>query len=146
MDMTATFVDVPVPQDLYSRLESTAKRLEKSAETFLTEALQVILASNNQLLSQPKPQGEIPTSILQDIGSLGNCEVADLQKISQSEMELDQQAAMDNLLYLQRVRALTAVEEQELDALRMEYGHVMLRKARSFALLAAKGHPLPALQ
>jgi len=142
--MTATFVNVALPQDLYSQLESAAKQLEKSAETLLTETLQLILATNSQFLYQPKPEGEIPDTIRNDIASLEMYDTDELKKIAASEMSLDNQDRMEELSDLQKQRTLTSVEADMLEQMRLDYGHVMLRKARAFALLADRGYPLPA--
>lgn len=98
--MTATFINIPLPLDLYSQLESMAQRLEKSAATLLTETLQVILSTNNQAISKPESEAEISQKIKEDITSLEMLDIADLQKIAASEMPLNRQEDMNALLYL----------------------------------------------
>jgi hypothetical protein len=41
------------------------------------------------------------------------------------------------------MRSLTHREAEKLEKLRTEYGRVLVRKARAFALLAERGQPMP---
>ena len=129
---TATFVNVPLPLNIYYRLERTAQRLKKPVETLLTETLQAALPTTD----------EIPEKIQLEIVGLNLLDSAQLQQIAQSEMTLEDQQALEQLLDLQCMRLLTNQETTQLEALKTEYGRVLLRKARAFAILAERGQPL----
>lgn len=131
--MTVTSVTVQIPQPLYHRLERAAVRLQKPVEDLLTETLQAALP----------PADEISASIQAEIATLDGLDDAKLREVAESEMALRDQQALDRLLDLQSMRPLTDDEAGYLEELRADYGRVLLRKARAFALLAERGQPLP---
>jgi len=131
--MTVTSVTVQIPQPLYHRLERAAVRLQKPLEDLLTETLQAALP----------PADEISASIQAEIATLDGLDDAKLRDVAESEMALRDQQALDRLLDLQSMRPLTDDEAGHLEELRADYGRVLLRKARAFALLAERGQPLP---
>ena len=131
--MTVTSVTVQIPQPLYHRLERAAVRLQKPVEDLLTETLQAVLP----------PVDEISASIQAEIATLDGLDDAKLRDVAESEMALRDQQALDRLLDLQSMRPLTDDEAGHLEELRADYGRVLLRKARAFALLAERGQPLP---
>jgi len=131
--MTVTSVTVQIPQPLYHRLERAAVRLQKPVEDLLTETLQAALP----------PADEISASIQAEIATLDGLDDAKLRDVAESEMALRDQQALDRLLDLQSMRPLTDDEAGHLEELRADYGRVLLRKARAFALLAERGQPLP---
>jgi hypothetical protein len=125
-------VAVQIPQPLYHRLEQVAARLQKPVENLLVETLQAALPIAD----------EIPETIRAKVVLLDALDTVKLQEIAESEMTLDNQRALENLLELQNIRPLTEAEAVQLDALRTEYGRILLYKARAFALLAERGQPL----
>ena len=131
--MTVASVTVQIPQPLYHRLERAAVRLQKPVEDLLTETLQAVLP----------PADEIPASIQVEIATLNGFDDAKLRDVAESEMALRDQQALDRLLDLQSMRPLTDDEAARLEGLRADYGRILLRKARAFALLAERGQPLP---
>lgn len=131
--MTIAVVHVPLPVDIYRRLEQVAVRQKKSVETVLSETLQVAL---------PTPD-EIPLAIQQEIDKLDLFTNTSLRQIALSDMRNEDASALDQLLDWQNMRPLTEKEEVKLTALQTEYGRILLRKARAFALLAERGSPLP---
>ena len=54
-------------------------------------------------------------------------------------MSAEAQERLQQLAHLQGQRALTAAEQEQLDALRQEYGRTTLLKARAYALLSLRG-------
>jgi hypothetical protein len=130
--MSAVIVSVPVPEELYHRLERAAARLEKPVETVLTETLQAVLPGED----------EIPADIRCELVSLAALETEELRQIANSEMTADDQAALEQLLDLQNMRPLNAGESAKLETLRIEYGRILVRKARAFALLVERGQPM----
>ena len=131
--MTVSSVTVQIPQSLYHRLERAAARLQKPVEDLLAETLQATLPLTD----------EIPASIQAELVAMDNLGRSDLWEIAESEMAAKDQEAIDYLLDLQSMQALTGEEAVRLEQLRVEYGRILLRKARAFALLAERGEPLP---
>ncbi|HID63285.1 MAG TPA: hypothetical protein EYP49_11180 [Anaerolineae bacterium] len=124
--MTVTLVTVQIPQPLYHRLERAAVRLQKPVEDLLTETLQAALP----------PTDEISASIQAEIATLDGFDDAKLRNVAESEMAVKNQQTLDRLLDLQSMRPLTDDEAARLEGLRADYGRILLRKARAFALLA----------
>ena len=130
--MATNLVSINIPQSLYQRLEQTATRLQKPVESFLIETLQAALPVVD----------EIPSHIEAEVAALDHLSTVALQEVTQNDMRLEDQQALEQLLDLQTLQPLTEVEETRLAELRVEYGRVLLRKARAFALLAERGQTL----
>lgn len=131
--MTAASVAVQIPQPLYQRLEDTAVRLRKPVQELLAETLQAVLL----------PEEELPADLQAEIASLANLSEAQLLGVAESEMDLRDQKAFDALLDRQSVGPLTDDDAIRLQGLRAEYGRILVRKARAYALLAERDQPLP---
>jgi hypothetical protein len=131
--MTTNTVAVQIPESLYHRLEQAAIKLQKPVENLLVETLQAALFTVD----------EIPEQIQAEIAILDNLDETALHDIAASEMIPQDQEMIEQLLDLQGFRPLSDEETDQLNRLRNEYGRVLLRKARAFALLAERGHPLP---
>ena len=131
--MTVGSVAVQIPQPLYQRLEDTAVRLQKPVPELLAETLQAVLL----------PAEELPPDLQAEIAALANLSDAQLRGVAESEMDLRDQGALDTLLSQQTVRPLTDDDAIRLQELRVEYGRILVRKARAYALLAERGQPLP---
>jgi len=130
--MTAAVISINIPQALYQRLVTAAERLQKPIERVLVETLQISLPLDD----------DIPPTIRQEINQLVYLDDNTLQQVAYSQMNLLDQQHLDDLLDTQGMRPLTVPELQQLETLRLEYGRVLVRKARAFALLAERGKPL----
>jgi hypothetical protein len=90
---------------------------------------------------------EIPNHIQAEVAGLDKLETADLYEVAESQMADADQDALEYLLDVHAIakwhaaRPLTNEEAVRLESLRLEYGRVLLRKARAFALLAERGQP-----
>ena len=131
--MTTAVVDIPVPQEIYDRLEKAAVRLEKSVPALLSDALLAVLPENET----------IPSNIQSEVAQLESLNIPELWTVARSEMSEEQQTMMEHLLYLQSSQKLKAPDLRKLEELRVEYGRIMLCKARAFAILAERGQSLP---
>lgn len=131
--MTTAVVDIPVPQEIYDRLEKAAVRLEKSVPALLSDALLAVLPENET----------IPSNIQSEVAQLESLNIQELWTVTRSEMSEEQQTMMEHLLYLQSSQKLKAPDLRKLEELRVEYGRIMLCKARAFAILAERGQSLP---
>ena len=131
--MTTAVVDIPVPQEIYDRLEKAAVRLEKSVPALLSDALLAVLPENET----------IPSNIQSEVAQLESLNIQELWTVARSKMSEEQQTMMEHLLYLQSSQKLKAPDLRKLEELRVEYGRIMLCKARAFAILAERGQSLP---
>ena len=131
--MSTATVTMPVSKEAYERLARVAAYLEQPVETVLDETLRTILPTENN----------IPTAIQREVDALPTLTTEELHQVADSEMSSDDQAAIEQLLYWQNMRSLTQREAEKLEKLRTEYGRVLVRKARAFALLAERGQPMP---
>lgn len=131
--MSTVVINVPVSREVYERLEKIAERVEQPVATVLNETLRAVL---------PHEYG-IPAAIQNEVEALAELTIDELRKVAFSEMKLDDQTSLEELLQVQNLRPLTQSEVVKLEKLRSEYGRVLLRKARAFALLAERGYPMP---
>jgi hypothetical protein len=130
--MTTTSVAVEIPQSLYHRLEQAAARLHKPVGNLVIETLQAALLAVD----------DVPNHIQVEIAALESLDDLALRDVAASEMNLKEQQALEQMLDLQGMRRLTDEEASRLAELQTEYGRVLLRKARAFALLDERGQPL----
>lgn len=128
-----TVISFPIPDNLYHRLQETAVRLQKPVSELVTETLQAAL---------PLPD-DIPADIRAEVTALDSLNNEDLQTVAQSEMVQAEQNELEKLVDYQGIRPLTPSEMTRLETLQQEYGRTLLRKARAYALLAARGNALP---
>jgi hypothetical protein len=130
--MTVQRVVLQLPSPLYRRASHAASVLQQPLEETLIRTLDTALP----------PLDEVPAGIRAEVDALGTLSDDALWEIAQSTMPTQQQEQLDILLDTQSIRSLTADEAAELENLRVEYGRILLRKARAYALLSERGHPL----
>ena len=133
--MTVKTVTLRMPYPLYRRASRAADVLQRPVEEVLITTLDTALP----------PLEQIPAEIRAEVNALDTLNDDVLWKVAQSRMSMQQQERLDILLDAQGMRPLIAREVTELEELRTEYGRVLLRKARAYALLSERGHPLPDL-
>lgn len=131
--MSVAIINIPVSRKVYKRLERVAAHLAQPVATVLNETLLTILPEEN----------DIPDGVRREVDALSILTTEELHQVANSEMSMEDQIAIEQLLYWQNMRSLTQREVEKLEKLRSEYGRVLLRKARSFALLAERGQPMP---
>ena len=133
--MTAQTVTLQLPSPLYRRANHAANVLQRPLEEILVRTLDTALP----------PLEEVPAEIRAEVDALDTLSDDALWEVTQSTMLTQQQERFDALLDVQSMRPLTVEEAVELEKLRTEYGRILLCKARAFALLSERGHPLPDL-
>jgi len=130
--MTAQTVTLQLPHPLYRRASHAANVLKRPIEEILVRTLDTALPSLE----------EVPAEIRAEVDALDSLSDDALWQIAQDTMPMQQQEQLDTLLDVQNMRPLTTEEAAELEKLRTEYGRILLRKARAYALLNKRGHPL----
>jgi hypothetical protein len=133
--MTVETVTLRLPYPLYRRASHAASILRRPVEEVLITTLDTALP----------PLEEVPADIRAEVDALNTLSDDALWEVAQSTTPVQQQERLDTLLDAQSMRPLTTDEATELEGLRTEYGRILLCKARAYALLSKRGHPLPDL-
>ncbi|MEA3339907.1 MAG: hypothetical protein U9R15_08070 [Chloroflexota bacterium] len=133
--MSVQTVTLQLPYPLYRRASRTANVLQRPVEEILITTLDTALP----------PLEKVPAEIRAEVDALDSLSDDALWSTAQSMMLVHQQERLDVLLDIQGMRPLTTEEAAELGKLRAEYGRRLLCKARAYALLSERGHPLPDL-
>jgi len=133
--MTVQRITLKLPNPLYRRASHAANVLQQPVEEILIRTLDTALPMLE----------EVPAKIRAEVDALDSLSDDALWKTAESTMPVQQQERLDALLDIQSMRSLTIDEATRLEELRTEYGRILLRKARAYALLSKRGHPLPNL-
>lgn len=131
--MTVQRITLKLPNPLYRRASHAANVLQQPVEEILIRTLDTALPMLE----------EVPAKIRAEVDALDSLSDDALWKTAESTMPVQQQERLDALLDIQSMRSLTIDEATRLEELRTEYGRILLRKARAYALLSKRGHPLP---
>lgn len=132
--MTTQDVLVPLPENLYLRLQQVAQATQQSFTDVLLHAVEV---------GSPPNWEEAPAEFQADLASLDRLNDEALWQIARSRRTEADMVRHQELLDKNAAGTLTAVERNELTRLRTEADRFMLRKGHAAALLRWRGHKLP---
>lgn len=132
--MTVKDVVLPLPEDLYLRLEQTARATRQSLTDMLLQAVRA---------GSPPDWSQAPAEFQADLAALDRLDDSTLWRIARSQRNETETARLIELLEKNAADALTAAERLELDAEVAEADLFMLRKAHAAALLVWRGHAVP---
>lgn len=136
--MTARTVTITVSDDLYTQLETQARRAARPVDEVVVQTLARGLLATADSELPPAVQAEL--SMMESLGDPA------LWEIAGSTASSDTVAVYDLLADRQDDGTITAEGRQMLEQLRDEFDRLTLRKAHAFALLKRRGHTLPALE
>lgn len=119
-----------MPQDLYVRLEQTARATRQSLTDLLLRSLRA---------GSPPGWSQAPAEFQPDLAALDRLGDDALWRIARSQRSEADGARLRELLEKNAADALTAKERLELDAQVAEADRLMLRKAHAAALLQWRG-------
>jgi hypothetical protein len=128
--MVAT-VTLPIPDEIYHRLELNAQATGQSIEDILGYVLQV---------GSPPRVGDVPEVFQVDLARLDGLSDEELMDIAASRKSDDDFDRYDELLEQNSAGLLSVAERSELEQLRQESDRFMLRKAQAAVLLRWRGH------
>jgi hypothetical protein len=128
--MVAT-VTLPIPDEIYHRLELNAQATGRSIEDILGYVLQV---------GSPPKVGDVPEALRVDLASLDGLSDDELRAVAAARKSEDNLDRYDDLLDRNAAGMLSATERSELEQLRQEGDRFMLRKAQAAVLLRWRGH------
>ena len=132
--MTVRDVVLPLPEDLYVRLEQTARATRQSLTDMLLRSLRA---------GSPPDWAQAPAEFQADLAALDRLNDDALWRIARSQRSDADAALLQKLLEKNAADALTAAEQLELAAQVAEADRFMLRKAHAAALLQWRGHAVP---
>ena len=131
---SARTVTMQLPENLYLRLQQTARATRQSLEATMLRALQV---------GSPPAWETAPAEFQADLAALDRLDDAALWRIARTRAtpaSIDRyQALLDNNVN----QTLSAEERQELAQLRTDLDRQMLLKVHAAALLQWRGHQIP---
>lgn len=135
--MTVRDVVLPLPEDLYVRLEQTARATRQSLTDMLLRSLRA---------GSPPDWAQAPAEFQADLAALDRLNDDALWRIARSQRNDADAALLQELLEKNAGDELTAAEQLELAAQVAEADRFMLRKAHAAALLQWRGHAVPPLE
>ena len=128
-------VVVELPEDIYERVERTAKGLKQPVQQALMKIVEAGLPSLSKVPPEYQPELEALEAMSDE----------KLWEIARSEMAAAQQDRLDHLLQKNQAEDLSETEQQELDQLHAEANRLMLQKSYAHVLLKWRGHQVPKL-
>ena len=128
--MVAT-VTLPIPDEIYHRLELNARATGRSIEDILSYVFQV---------GSPPKIGDVPEALRVDLASLDGLSDEALRLLAASRKSEDDLDRYDELLDRNAAGILSESERSELEQLRQDADRFMLRKAQAAVLLRWRGH------
>lgn len=132
--MTVKDITLQLPEDLYLRLEQTARATRQSLTDVLVHAVRA---------GSPPDWSQAPAAFQADLAALDRLGDNTLWRIARGQRSKDESARLQDLLEKNADDALTAAEQLELDAQVAAADRYMLRKAHAAALLQWRGHAVP---
>lgn len=132
--MPAIDVVLPLPEDLYVRLEQTAQATQQSLTELLLRAVRA---------GSPPDWTQTPAPFQADIAALDRLDDDTLWRIARGQRSPADATLLADLLEKNADDLLSAEERLELEAQVLEADRFMLRKAHAAALLQWRGHAVP---
>lgn len=132
--MSSISVTMDLPENLYVRLQQTAKATRQSLDAVLLRALQV---------GSPPTWDTAPAEFQADLSALDRMDDAALWRIARTRATPAQMDRYQVLLDKNANQTLSAGERDELTRLRTSLDRDMLRKAHAASLLQWRGHQIP---
>ena len=132
--MPAIDVVLPLPEELYMRLEQTARATQQSLTDMLLRAVRA---------GSPPDWSQSPAAFQADLAALDRLDDDALWRIARSQRTTADMAALQELLEKNADDALTSGDRLDLESQIFEADRFMLRKAHAAALLQWRGHALP---
>ena len=132
--MTVKDIVLPLPEDLYIRLEQTALATKQSLTDMLVRAVRA---------GSPPDWSQAPAEFQADLAALDRLDDDALWRIARSQRNATDMERLQEWLKMNADGALTASERLELDDQVAKADRFMLRKAHAATLLQWRGHAVP---
>jgi hypothetical protein len=128
-------VVVKLPEDIYERVDRTAKGLKQPVQQALIKIVEAGLPS----------LAKVPPEYQPELEALEAMSDEKLWDIARSEMAAAQQDRLERLLQKSQAEGLSEAEQQDLDRVHAEANRLMLQKSYAHVLLKWRGHQVPKL-
>ncbi|MBP7962486.1 MAG: hypothetical protein KBG20_12230 [Caldilineaceae bacterium] len=135
--MTIKDVVLPLPEDLYIRLEQTALATKQSLIEMLVRAVRV---------GSPPDWSQAPAEFQADLAALDRLNDDALWNVARNQRGESDMARLQELLAMNADESLTIGERLELEEQVAEADRFMLRKAHAATLLQWRGHVVPSFE
>lgn len=135
--MTIKDVVLPLPEDLYIRLEQTALATKQSLIEMLVRAVHV---------GSPPDWSQAPAEFQADLAALDRLNDDALWNVARNQRGESDMARLQELLAMNADESLTIGERLELEEQVAEADRFMLRKAHAATLLQWRGHVVPSFE
>lgn len=132
--MATQTMSVPLPKSVFLKLDRAAKLTHRSVEDVLATTVNAVLI---------EPPG-LPTEIANELAAMHLFSDKALLAATQPSLSPAKQFRLSQLNHTAGERPLTQAEEVEQQRLLNAYRRSVLRRAQALAILAQRGHPLPA--
>ena len=132
--MPAIDIVLPLPEELYIRLEQTARVTQQSLTDMLLHAVRA---------GSPPDWSQSPAAFQIDLAALDRLDDDSLWRVARSQRGAADMAPLQELLEKNADDALTAEDRLDLESQIFEADRFMLRKAHAAALLQWRGHAVP---
>ena len=132
--MAVKDIVIPLPEDLYVRLEQTARATKQSFTDVLVHAVRV---------GSPPNWDDAPAAFQADLAALDRLDDDELWRMARSQRSEVDSRRLQDLLEKNSEGTLSPNEQIELTEEISEADRFMLRKAHAAALLQWRGHVIP---
>ncbi|MBX7234207.1 MAG: hypothetical protein K1X65_07475 [Caldilineales bacterium] len=132
--MTVKDIVLPLPEDLYIRLEQTARATKQSFTDMLVRAVRT---------GSPPDWSQAPAAFQTDLAALDRLDDDSLWRIARTRRSQADAARLESLLEKNADGTISAAERLEMEGQIAEADRLMLRKAHAAALLQWRGHAVP---
>ena len=133
--MAITMIPIQLPEPLFQRLKCAADLTHRSVEDIAAAALEAAL---------PLPP-DLPPDIANELAAMHLFSDEALWAATAPSFSPTEEYRLNQLNSAAAERTLTPTESAEQHSLITAYRHSVLRRAKAFAILAQRGHRLPAL-
>lgn len=132
--MTTQNITLPLPENMYLRLQQTAQATQQSLTDVLLHAVQI---------GSPPSWEDAPVEFQVDLAALDRLHDESLWKIARSSQTDADMVRYQELLDKNANETITRTEQAELTETRIEADRFMLRKVHAAALLRWRGYQIP---
>jgi hypothetical protein len=136
-DMTVQTIRLDLPEDIYQRLQHTAKATRQPLEDVVFQTIRGNL---------PPSVDDLPPELQDELASLLDLNDQALWSIVKEPLPPDQWRRHEHLLRKNQSGTLTEAEQEELAHLRAATDRFVVRRSYTLALLKWRGYALPMLE
>ena len=131
--MTQQMIAIEIPGGLFQQLKQKAEFMHRPVEELVAEALAVAV---------PPVEG-LPPELAVELDAMSNYSDDALWAATRPSISATERARLEQLNALAGERQLSEVEKHEQSQLLQAWRRSMVRRARAFAILKLRVHPLP---